>query len=90
MERVRFVPVEGILPSQADLEVRMADGRTHRRRIETVKGGPARPVSWSDLAGKFEGLVQTALPQSRIAELLDRLAAWPDTEVGELLRLTAA
>lgn len=87
-ERVRLVPVEGMPIDQSEVEVRLNDGQTHSRRIDAVSGSPAKPMSWDDLAVKFESLAGLSCPAERVSELLDRLAAWPSTEVGRLLALT--
>lgn len=88
MDRVRLIPTEGLLPAQAEVEVRLKDGRSYSRRVETVKGSPARPLPWDELAGKFERLAGMGLPPPGVAQLLEMTPRWPEVDVRELLSLT--
>lgn len=88
-DRVRLAPVEEFGIDQAEVAVRLRTGPTFRRRIEQVSGSPEKPMSWTDLTVKFAGLTNVALPPEGVAELPQRIAAWPDTDLAGLLALTA-
>lgn len=54
-------PVDSPLGSWAEVAVHLGDGRTLARRVDVPKGDPRRPLSWDEIAAKFQDCASLVL-----------------------------
>jgi 2-methylcitrate dehydratase PrpD len=84
---------DDLFPRQlpAIVRVRTRSGERHEIRVATNRGGPARPLSESELATKFRLGARTRLGEGQIDELYARVTAvGAEASVHELLAATHA
>jgi 2-methylcitrate dehydratase PrpD len=94
--RVRVEPDDGELEARfpdryaSEIEVRTTSGKSLRRRNDIARGYPETPMSPAEIETKFDELVGSVAPATRIAALKDALAALSQAdaldEYAELLR----
>lgn len=73
-DRVTVVADDRVTEDQVDIEVRLADGTTHKLFVEQSLGNVHRPLSNEFLAEKFRDQGILALPAARVDELIE--ACW--------------
>ena len=83
---VELEPIAAQAPHAAHLDVYLADGERLHADTEIVRGHYQNPMSWDDLKGKFEGLVEPVLGAGKTAELYETARNFG--EPGSLARLT--
>jgi len=49
-------------------------GARRHQRIEVPKGDPDLPLTWAELAGKFQDCAGTVLPDAQIAQAMQQIA----------------
>jgi 2-methylcitrate dehydratase PrpD len=90
-ERVTVTPTEKLARTQADVTIRLKDGRVLKRYVEHALGTLARPMSDADLEEKFRELVDGILPAAQADKLID--SCWSVdalADAGELSRAARA
>ncbi|MBI3977196.1 MAG: MmgE/PrpD family protein [Chloroflexi bacterium] len=75
MDRVECVPapeLDALFPKRwpATVEITLRDGRRLQTRVDYPKGDPENPLTWDELAEKFDSLVSDLLTAERRAEIL--------------------
>jgi 2-methylcitrate dehydratase PrpD len=63
------------------LDIRLRDGRVIHQEASTSRGTPERPMSWSEIEGKFYDCIQDTLPVSKgvsAIDLINRLETLPN------------
>ena len=86
--RVAVKPGQNHSDRNAQVEIRLADGRRLQAECKAARGHPLNPPSWSDIEDKFMILAGKVLPPRRcrrIVQLVADIEAVPD--VSELARL---
>lgn len=68
---VTLEPIQTQAPHAAHLDVYLADGERLHADTEIVRGHFENPMTWEDLRGKFEGLVEPVLGKHKTAELYE-------------------
>ena len=75
---------------QAEMAVRLTDGRILEHRTTAATGTPENPGTREDLEGKFQRLAGVVLPAENVARLTTLLRALPDLpDVAKLAELAA-
>jgi 2-methylcitrate dehydratase PrpD len=90
---VRDPALDARFPRQwpAWTEVETLDGRTYRVAVDHPKGDPENPLSWDELAAKFDDLSGAILPAERKTAIAAFLRdASPNAPVAELTALLRA
>ncbi len=79
----------GDSPMGARVSVRLRDGRTVTRRLQTFRGHTGDPADFSDLTQKFRQVTEGRLPEDRIERIVDTVARLEELDdIGHLIELT--
>lgn len=74
MALLPLTTVEGVAgqqPTEAHVDVLLADGSRVTHHTKVLKGHPDNPLSWDDLRAKFEGLLRHTLSPADTGRLFD-------------------
>jgi 2-methylcitrate dehydratase PrpD len=69
---------------RARATIRLEDGLEWETKICYPKGDPENPLSWDELAAKFNSLVGAVLPLGRCRELIERVSTAKPAELAAL------
>ena len=69
------------------MELRLNDGRTLSKEVDTSRGTPERPMTTSELADKFHDCAQGIIPHDNQAKALSMVYQLED--VSDVSQLTA-
>lgn len=94
MDRVECVPapeLDALFPKlwPTTVEIALRDGRRLQTRVDHLKGDPENPLSWEEVAAKFDSLAAELIPADRRAEIIAAvrdLENRPVRSVTDLLR----
>jgi 2-methylcitrate dehydratase PrpD len=68
--------------------VHTRDGRELTHFVPAQKGGPGNPLTWDEIAVKFEANASAVLPQEHVAKLITMIGNLEAVEdAAELLKL---
>lgn len=95
MDRVECVPapeLDALFPARwpATVEIRLRDGRRLATRIDHPKGDPENPLTWDELAAKFNGLISAIVPPDQCAAILAAARELQRVPARSFARLLAA
>ena len=88
-DKVRAKSDKSLKEDQAEVTVRLTDGRILRKRIDHAIGSLERPMTNEQLCSKFRSLSKGILPAKQIDQLIDVSFDFKNLkQVSELVRLT--
>jgi 2-methylcitrate dehydratase PrpD len=78
LQRVRLVHPDQAQPDWDTVlpdvvQVVLRDGRRFQQRVDIPKGDPALPLTWEELAAKFQDCATLVLPASQVQEAMQHL-----------------
>ena len=74
----------------ARVRVQLTDGKSFEKAVRYPKGDPENPMSWQELASKFEALASRVFPKTRCDEIVHALKGMnASTALREVWALTA-
>ena len=85
--RVTLEPVPSMAKTAGEMEVTLADGRKLTEQTPLALGNPGRPMTWGDLAAKFESLTEPAIGNNAkpLFGLLKGFDRAPLDKIGEIV-----
>jgi len=79
MQRVRLThpdqdKINWDTPIPDVVEVVLHSGARRQQRVEVPKGDPGQPLTWAELAAKFQDCAERVLPAGKIKEATEQIA----------------
>jgi 2-methylcitrate dehydratase PrpD len=68
----------------ARVVIHLSDGRSFEKFIRHPKGDPENPLTWDEMAEKFESLAGTVLPAERCRQIIDQIAGTKPAAIASL------
>jgi 2-methylcitrate dehydratase PrpD len=87
IDRVTLEPVPSMEKTAGEMEVILSDGTKLTERTPLALGNPGRPMTWDDLAIKFESLTKPAVGENakRLFDLVRNFDIASLTKIGEIV-----
>lgn len=91
IDKILTTPVDGFAETEAEVKVKLYDGRSYGMHVTTPKGDPGNPMSFDEIADKTRDLIKRTLSSGdaeKIVETVRGLEGLADT--ARLVRLCCA